>query len=419
MKFDLSSVLRKSSTTAIISILLAVVGWFVVVYSISPSDTAEISGIPVQISLPATSDLNIVDGKNSTVNVKVEGMRYNIGNLRPSDIVLRAVLTDVSLPGTYDLTVEAVKPLDNRYEVTNISPETIRVTFDRELSKSIVIEQEITGLTVPDEDYMLGDISIDPGQITIQGPEKEINRVERAVIRKEFSEPVNKSQTLTLPIVFLDSYGNEVKTKLSGEGYIAASYDTTTVHLPVMRVVELPLTLSFVNVPDEFPIDELEYSISNETITVAATEDVVNRYYEISVGHIDISNLDLTRQSSLTFNIEMPDNMINYNNIESVVVEFDAQELASKTVKIKNITALNVPPNYNVQIKTNSLSVKMIGDSKTIESLTPDAMIAEIDFSTQDITAGQYSMPVRLYLPTSDLVWAIGKYTAVISVTEK
>lgn len=419
MKFDLSSIFKKPSITAIVAIIIAVVGWFVVVYSISPSDKTELSGVPVQITLPSTSDLNVVEGGNSTVTVKVEGMRYNIGNLKPDEIVLRGVLTDVNRPGTYDLTVEAVRPLDGRYEVTSIYPETIRVTFDREVSRSLVIEQNITGLAVPDENFILGGISIDPGKITIQGPEKEVARIDKAVVAKEFTEPITTSQTLTLPVTFLDSYGNEIKTKTSGEGYVTANYDTTTVHVPVMQVVELPLTLSFINVPDDFPLELLEYSISNETITVAATEDVIGRYYEIPVGHIDLSQLDLTRNNSIAFDVELPESMLNVHNIENVVVEFSAKELVTKTVKIRNIASVNLPPNYNATIKTSSISVKLVGEKKMIDSLLPDSVVAEIDFSAQDIVVGQGMMPVRIYMPTDDFVWAIGKYNALVSITEK
>lgn len=419
MKFDLSSILRKSSTTAIISIVLAVAGWFVVVYSISPADKNELSGVPVQINIPSTSDLNVVEGGNSTVTVKVEGMRYNIGNLRPEEVILRAVLTDVTRPGTYDLAVEAVKPMDDRYEVVNIYPETIRVRFDRQVTKTLVVEQRITGLSVPDEDYMLGDISIEPGQITIQGPEVEVARIAKAVVEREFTEPITESQTLTLPVKFLDSYGNEVKTKSSGEGYVTTNYDNTTVYIPIMVVADLPLTISFVNVPDDFPLELLNYRISNETISVAATEDIMSRYYELTVGHIDLSNLDLLQSSNLTFDVELPDSMVNCENIESVIVEFNTNELATKTVNIRNIEVRNLPPIYNVQVRSSTLSVKLLGDQDILSSLLADSLVAEIDFSTQDTMPGQYMMPVRIYMPNDELVWAVGKYNAVVSVTEK
>lgn len=419
MKFDLSALFRKPSTTAIISIVLAVVGWFVVVYSISPSDKTSIAGVPVQINMPATSDLNVVEGKNLTVTVNVEGMSYNIGNLRAQDIVLRAIVSDVTRPGTYELSVEAVRPLDNRYEVTSIYPETISVTFDREITRNLIVEQDIIGLSVPDENYMLGDISIEPGTITVQGPEKEVERISRVVVHREFAEPLTTSQTLDLPLVFLDSFGNEIKTRASGEGYLTPNYASTTVHIPVMEVVELPLTLSFVNVPEDFPQELLKYSISNETITVAATEDIISRYYEIPVGYIDLSNLDLLKSSSVTFDVELPDNMVNTQNIESVVVEFSVQELNSKTVKLRDITAINVPPNYEAQIKSSVLSVRLIGDKEILDSLLPESIVAEVDFSSQEVAVGQYPMPVRIYMPGDDFVWAIGKYNAVVSVVEK
>lgn len=418
MKY-LSSIFKKPSAVAVFSLALAIVSWYVVVYSISPTDDKELSGVPVQINLPATSDLNIVEGGDATVTVKVEGMRYNIGNLTSDEVGLRAVLTNVSRPGSYELKIEAIKPLNDRYEVISIYPESINVTFDREVTRELVIEQQITGISVPDEGYLLGAISIEPGTVTIQGPEKDVDRIERAVVTTQLDEPFTASETLTLPILFLDANGQEVKTKANG-GYISTSYDTTTVHIPVLEVVELPLTVSFVNVPDEFPIKRLEYTLSNNSITVAATGDIIGRYFEVPVGHIDLSQLDLVKNSSITFDVELPDNVVNFNNIENIVVDFDVEGLASKTLKLKEITTLNVPPGYNVSIKSNTISnVRLIGEQKVLDTLLPSGLVAEIDFSLQELTVGQYPVPVRIYMPTDDLVWAIGKYQAVVSVTQK
>lgn len=418
MKY-LSSIFKKPSAVAVFSLALAIVSWYVVVYSISPTDDKELSGVPVQINLPATSDLNIVEGGDATVTVKVEGMRYNIGNLTSDEVGLRAVLTNVSRPGSYELKIEAIKPLNDRYEVISIYPESINVTFDREVTRELVIEQQITGISVPDEGYLLGAISIEPGTVTIQGPEKDVDRIERAVVTTQLDEPFTASETLTLPILFLDANGQEVKTKANG-GYISTSYDTTTVHIPVLEVVELPLTVSFVNVPDEFPIERLEYTLSNNSITVAATGDIIGRYFEVPVGHIDLSQLDLVKNSSITFDVELPDNVVNFNNIENIVVDFDVEGLASKTLKLKEITTLNVPPGYNVSIKSNTISnVRLIGEQKVLDTLLPSGLVAEIDFSLQELTVGQYPVPVRIYMPTDDLVWAIGKYQAVVSVTQK
>ncbi|MEG2074179.1 MAG: hypothetical protein RRY54_05385, partial [Angelakisella sp.] len=123
---------------------------------------------------------------------------------------------------------------------------------------------------------------------------------------------------------------------------------------------------------------------------------------------------------SITFDVELPDNVVNYNNIENIVVDFAVEGLSSKTVKIRDITTLNVPPEYNVSIKSNTISnVRLVGDKKILDTVLPSAMVAEIDFSLQELSVGQYPVPVRIYMPTDDFVWSIGKYQAVVSVTKK
>lgn len=420
MKFDFSSFYKKNSTAVVFSVLLSVACWFVVVSSISPSDDKRVQNVPVEINLPVTSNLNVVDGGDTTVTVEVVGMRYNIGNLTPQDVILRANIADVTKPGKYRLSIEAVPPANDRYQVIGVYPDYIEVTFDRVLSKDIVIEQHIAGIEVNEDFNLLGDITIEPGMVTVAGPEAEVAKIERAVVSAAYQEPLSETQNLTLPIIFLDAEGNEVKTKQTGGGHITTNYETTTVTIPVMDISQLPLTLSFINIPDEFPIERLSYHLSNKYIRVAAPEEVLRRYYEISVGHVDLSLLDLTQNSSVTFDLELPESMINYDKIESVVAEFDADNLASKSVKLTDITTRNVPPEYNVDIKTTILpNVKLVGDKTALTSLPAKSIVAEIDFSTQEITTGQYQMPINIYVPTGDFVWVIGRYQAVVNVTEK
>lgn len=172
--------------------------------------------------------------------------------------------------------------------------------------------------------------------------------------------------------------------------------------------------------PQIFPLEELEYTLSNDYITVAATAETLSRYYEVPIGYVDLSQLDLTVNSSLTFKLQLPDAIRNYNNIENVVVEFNSEGFEAKTLSVRNIVIRNVPPDYDAQLLTRSINnVRMIGPSEIIDGLKSTDLVAEIDFADQEVQTGQYEVSVQIYAPNKGLVWAIGEYTAVVSVQEK
>lgn len=82
----------------------------------------------------------------------------------------------------------------------------------------------------------------------------------------------------------------------------------------------MPVTLSFINVPEGFPVNQLDFTISNETIEVAGPESNIDQYREISLGQIDIRTLDLN--STYSFSVELPAGYVNTQNIQSVLVQF-------------------------------------------------------------------------------------------------
>ena len=62
---------------------------------------------------------------------------------------------------------------------------------------------------------------------------------------------------------------------------------------------------------------------------------------------------------------------------------------------------------------------RQVGDKETIEKLLATEIVMEIDLSESEVQPGQYQRSVRIYAPTKGFVWAVGDYSAVISVKEK
>lgn len=424
-KFNLSTIFRKPSYTAVFSVIVAVVCWFMIITVTSDERTVEIKNVPVSVDTSSgvlsSLGLNVIEGEGETVSVLVHGKSIVVGGLTASDIKLRADLSGITGPtSNKELEIKATLTADDDYEIVSITPSTIRVTFDRLMDKEVPISVDINGLSVPDEGYMLGDVAISPSSVTIVGPEVDLGRISKAVVRADIEEPLTQSQIITAGIEFYDSEGGLVD--VASRSHISTSVSTVDISIPVRKIVELPLKLNFLNVPDGFPIEELEYTLSNEAITVAAPEDAIKNYYEIVVGHIDFTELDLTQNNTLTFDVRLPSGFVNINNIESVVAEFNPQNIVAKNFNLRssNFSVVNVPPGYDVQVMTTALNnVRMVGDKETIEKLLATEIVIEIDLSDSEIQTGQYQRPVRVYAPNKGFVWAVGDYSAVISVKEK
>jgi YbbR domain-containing protein len=164
-------------------------------------------------------------------------------------------------------------------------------------------------------------------------------------------------------------------------------------------------------------MDDLSYTLSNSTVTVAGIPEILARYSEISLGYIDMKAFDPS--DNYTFNVELPTGFTNVDHLQTVEVVFDETNLAEGMFTINNFTIKNRPSNYEVQVTTTRLTnVRILGDKSIVDSLTSDDIVAEIDLSDRNIQAGQFSVPIKIYMPTKGFVWAVGDYSAIINVKE-
>lgn len=407
-----TSLLKKASGTAVLSFLAAVLAWFVVINTGPDQErVVTVKNVPVTTSTTALTSLglNIIEGADPRVSVQVKGRVIEVGNLVPEDIQVTASFADIAGAGTYDLKLYATT---SNGTVVGISPETITMTFDRELNRELPVTVDINGLSVPENDYILGSVAATPATIMVRGPERELNRISRAVVHAELDEPLTRSQVISSAITLLDSDENPITSE-----HVTTDFSEADITIPVKRKVELPLRLSFINVPDGFPLEELDYTMSNKTIMVAAQERSISKTTEITAGVIDFAQLDLTEQSTYTFQVRLAEDFVNVENMENIVVEFDTEGLASTYLNLSEFYVVNAPGDYTITPMTQTLyNVKIVGDEKLLKTIKSGDFMVTIDLSDRDVELGQYEVPVSISAPTQGMVWALGAYTAVINV---
>jgi len=185
----------------------------------------------------------------------------------------------------------------------------------------------------------------------------------------------------------------------------------------VLQVMELPVRLSFINMPEYLAESSLKYTLSNTSILVAGPTSLVSGYTQISIGYVDVKNM--TPTSSYLFDVNLPTGFVNMENIKSISVKFEMDDYISKTFDVSDIRIVNQPANYDVSVTTKEIdSVTVYGPRAVLESMTANDLVAEVDMSGQSISLGQYRRPASIYIPAKDKVWASGEYTVMIVVEE-
>ena len=403
---------RPKTLRIVLSIVIAFFVWMAAMLA-APEITKAIRDVPITVDIPTSAMLEVVDGADTKVSLVLDGKQFEIGSYGPENVRVVADASAITEPGTYEVPLVVSENGTRSYTVTSISPATVPLTFETRATKLLQIQADIPGLTTP-ANYIApeDEIVLEPSTVEVSGAESLISHVERAVIEVDFSREVTSTQQQNSKIVYYDAEGNKLETE--EVAYFHQDVSSVAVTVPVKRVATLPLTVSFLNVPENFPVDELSYSLSVDSITVAAEDSVLRNHSSLVLGYIDFKQMNLLTSSQMDFAVQLPEGFTDMDDIEVVTVSFEADDLASTNLSLKNFQLVNVPEGFTVTVEESALRVYVLGKKSIISGIAAGDFVVKVDLSDMRTRAGKYEMPVSIYAPTKGYVWAVGEYSVTV-----
>lgn len=407
----------------IISVIIAIISWIVVVYTVDPMKNYTIENIPLDISLAGTSaetsGLSIIGNtKDISINYTIHGKAYEINKLSANDFKATCEIVDVTTPGTYTLKVVVKKVSDSQveYNEVSISKPTVNVTFDRIVSSVFPLEAVVTNKE-PDEGYVLDQYSVIPKELTVSGPEGVMKTIKKVVVENNEEMVLKTSTAIDGKIRFLDENGQDVDTT-----NLVYKDTQFKISIPLYKKMTLPLTFDFINVPNGIDTNAIKYTMSPvDKLNVAVPVDAAANTTEISLGSVDFRTLSLGK--SQTFDISLLAGYINIDQIRQVKVDFknseaDGYTQSYLTIPSSNINIKNVPNGYTATIISDMIAdVQMIGKAEVINNLDASSVVATADLSAlTTITEGEQRVPVSITVQNKQQAWALGQKYILISV---
>lgn len=403
----------------ILALFCGFVAWTVVAVYVDPQGSVTVQDVPINYvngaSAYTSQGLDIVEKPSiETVDVRVDGNSTIIGNITNSDIMVYPSYAGVSGAGRVTLRLQArlVNTTDfpGDIECAVESPRTIEVVFDEVSEKTLAITVDASAVSVA-EGYMLNRSAAVPAEITLRGPTSELDQI--ASVVATVSSDAELSDTTTVPATLeLRDENGEVYTPQ----YTTIDSETANVTLTVYQVRELPLVVDFIGTPTNFDAGSLRYTLSQDTLRVAGPARTISALEELTVTNFDLSQeFELGRDYQRL--VELPSGIVSLDGVTSVTLSFDTSDMGSTTLNISNISAINVPSNYEVEILSSMVSgVTLYGPAEEVEALSADSVVAQIDCQSVNLTVGQQTIPVTIQIPSSSRIFATGSYTVQCEV---
>lgn len=414
----------KNLKNIIFALIIAIIVWFAISMQIFPDVTTHVSDIPIEIKATDYMErnaLSVTESYADTVTVQLTGKRYEVGNLTADDFTAKADLSAITEPGEYTVSVK-VTPLKENSCTIYDKDLSVKIKVEKTVSRTFSVSQGTLKATadrvVPPSDMKIDSITAEPSTITLTGDSTAVEAVKSVEIRSVFAGETTESVTSKGQIVFIGANGEVIENP-----DIKVDNDSFTVNITLYKQKTLPLTVQFTNVPSNFDIDSLKYSIYPESLTVSSPDDSLDSQEKFEIGTIDLSQLTTKYLQKLTLPITLPEGYKNISGNTSAMVSFENAEnytFLSYAVQKDNIRIVNVPENFDVEVLTNEVTVNVTGPAEEISALASKDIYATIDLMGTTLTTGLKDVTAEFTLRGTNVrSWVTGEYKVSIQVTDR
>ena len=417
------SILDNRRFTMLLSLLLAVMVWVIVTTLVQPGTDKTITNVPINFEYDASKytslGLDIVNQPSGTVSLYLEGNGYDLGGLEASDFVVYPDYSAVRGSGTAELKLR-VRALDtqieNRVRVTITGKTTTAtVVFDTVIERAVPVTVETSGISTA-EGYVLNRVTTAPAEVTVRGPESEVNSIGRIVAWVSIDEQLSDSRLAQVQLQVENRDGEPADLQ-----YTTLDNEMVDATVSVYQLAELPLRVDFLNVPPGFDTSTLNYTLSRESLTVAGPARQIAELSELSVASFDLAN-SFSMDRDFQLPVELPSGIVSQENISVVTLSFDTSGLEQKVLNIpaENVRVINLPSSYELEVESRRINnVVLIGPAEDLEQLSANNVIARINAEDFQVQVGQENIPVKIIIPSSKTIFAVGSYTVQCAVTTR
>lgn len=394
----------------ILAVFIAVVLWLYVVNVVNTDMDLAIRNISPSFvgseALLSTHNLAVSDLDEIEVDIVVSGARRDLMGFGKEDVQILVDISKISEPGEYKLPY-TVKLSADGVKVTRKSPNELTIKLDRVTTATVPVRIALVGEV--EEGFMTGEMIATPSSLTLVGLTETISRISYAQA-KVTKKSINASIDESIAYEFYDDQGRVI----DGDN-IRADYSSIRVSVPVLKLIELPLSVEFIEGGGAL-LKNVNYEIEPKSIQVAVDSTKAVDIQPFKIGVVDLSKL--SDSSKVSFQIILPEGYKNVSGETSVVADVELSGLEKRQLTTKAIEIVNIPSGYVIEPVTNQLSVTLRGSSAEIEKVTVDNVHAVLDLDSIVLTPGQHTMTAKIVVDGVNDVGAIGEYKIVVRVSK-
>lgn len=398
----LQEMITKDLGWKLLSVIIAVILWFMVINIEHPIDTrAYTQSIVFENTEALTAQgltlQNPEELENLKITIKVKAQRTELDRLSQYKNYIKATvdlgsITNVQGGDTLNLPVQIKLPdiAGSGFEIISKSPSLLNISVEQLITVQKLVEPEFTGTTA--EGYVLTDTTINPQAVHVKGAESLINQIS-AVKASIDSQQLQQSVIVTSSPIAYDINGNEIKG-------IEISPNEVSVSLGIYRSKTLNLSAATEGTLHQgYSLEKV--TCSPTSIEVFGAKEVLSQLKEITLPAIDVT--DATKTITKTFSLRslLPEGVSlksDASGLVQVTAEIHSESKKQLKVPVDNLTITGKNADlFDYYFDQDTFSVEVTGSASQISTLSADTLSGKIDVSS--LLAGKHVLQITMGLP--------------------
>ncbi|WP_024865429.1 CdaR family protein [Butyrivibrio sp. FCS014] len=396
----------------LISLIFAVIVWFLVTNIDDPITSVRYTNIPVTLkNANLITDqgqvYTILDGSDTISSVTLYAPRSIIDSLSQNNVIATADIQELS-----GLNTVSIKVTTNKYsdKIENIvtSSDVVKLSVERKASKSLVLSATTSGSIA--DGYIIGDVTTEQNMIRITGPESVVNSVASASVDVDVTGFTSNIGT-DADVELFDAEGNNIDTSL-----VNMNIKSVRVNVVIYETKYVPITYAVTGEAADGYMFTGEVESSPEEVLIAGRSNVLDPVSEIKVTDEGMDVTGLTGNMAYTYDLSdyLPSGIIfgdrDYNGSVSVIVHVEPIALRTLDVNVNNVAVEGIAEGYRVSVDDSeykTVSVTIQGLKESVDKVDPDDLTGTVNVEelieasgSDSLTVGNYSADVKWSVPS-------------------
>ncbi len=395
-----------------LSIVIAFGLWLYVITVVNPNQTQEYYNVPVILegsTVVKDRGMMILSADETVRKLELYGNRQNLNHIDANNLTLKADLTTIYDPGTYELEYTVSYPGSvpwNSVSVQNKEPGRITVVVAERDTDQIPVRVVYRGKV--QENFILDKIAakLDYENITITGPKDVVEQIDHAYIEVDLTGRT-ESISENYRYILRDADNQPVDAQ-----FITTNVESVRLEVPIQRLKVIPLAVKVVDGGGATE-ETTTIVIDPVSINVSGSEAALGKLEELVIGTIQLS--EITGTSAVReFSVVLPDGVSNLSGVSSAKVTLTFPELGEKQFAFSNIQTIHVPQGMEATLLTQQLLLSVRGPLEQIEALQMEDITVTVDLTGVENAA--VVQPTITFAPGFEQVGAVGPYSISVSV---